>query len=145
LLWGECGHGTGLRPGDVLNFRLESGEINDTINMAAVRLSSKVKPVMTPPRPNEPISGLLGSALDEANARPISVDLSHATVRDVLDHMCLQSGRGAWLVVYPPVPSRTRAGFLKTVWLEKSEIVDDAPFFPSWRFLLWGEVPTVHN
>ena len=132
-------------PGDVLNSRLESGEINSTINMAAVGLSNMVKPMMTPARPNEPISVLGGSILEDGNARRIFVDLGHATVREVLDRMCLESGRGAWLVAYPPVPSRTRAGFLKTVWLEDSEVVDDTSFFPSWRFLHWGEVPAILN
>jgi len=132
-------------PSDVLNFRLESVKIDDTINVAAVNLMSRVKPVMTPPRPSEPTAVLGGSILEDGGARAISVASDHATVREILDRLCLESGRGAWVVAYPPVPGKTRAGFLKTVWLEKSIIVEDGAFFPSWRFLHWGEMPAVRD
>jgi hypothetical protein len=131
---------------DVLNYHLDSFAINDTqVGVAAVQLQVDVKPVMAPRLPNEPNDMMMLDVLESWADRRMTLRFEKTTVREILDRLCVEADRGGWVVAYPAVPAKTRAGFLKTVQLTDSTVVEDAPFFPSGVFLEWSQVPMVRD
>jgi len=124
--------------GDILNVRIRSFEVQGRlVNSAAAQLARQVQPIMVPPDPNVPrgSSFSIGSGGDDQR---VTLALQDVTVRDVLDKLCLSSNRNVWIVAYPPAPTKTRGGFLKTVRLDTSVQREDDRFFPEWTLLEWG-------
>jgi hypothetical protein len=129
---------------DILNYRLDSFALrNASANEAAVKLVGEVKPLVAPRLPNEPNAQMGVSILGSSADRQMTLRFEKATVREILDRICVETDRGGWVVAYPPVPAKTRAGFLKTVRLSDSTVDEDWRFFPSWYVLSWREVPMV--
>ncbi len=124
--------------GDILNTRIRSFEVQDRfVNDAAHQLARQVQPIMVPPDPNR--KGAWGASIASGSGdQRVTFALQNATVRDVLDKLCLSAGLKVWIVAYPPAPTKTRGGFLKTVRLDRTVMRDDDDFFPDWAFLEWG-------
>jgi hypothetical protein len=126
-------------PNDVLNTRLGSFEVNnERVAFASYRLERLVKPIMVPPDPARVTGGVAASILSGLGDQEVTFRLESATVRDVLDRLCVSAHRNIWIVAYPPVPAKTAAGFLKMVPLDSNVIVEDEGFCPNWVFLVWG-------
>jgi hypothetical protein len=126
---------------DVLNTRIGTFEVRgETVAMAAhARLANRVLDIMVPQDPNgSSHRSLGGSTLSGAGDGVVTFRIEDATVRDVLDKLCLSAGLNIWIVAYPPRSVKTRAGFLKTISLFDSVVRSDATFVPSWQFLPWG-------
>lgn len=126
---------------DVLNANIGMFEVrNQAVTMAAYGvLAGRVRDIMVPPDPGWPKQAMTINILGGLGDGVVSFRMEHATVRDVLDKLCLGAGLSIWIVAYPPTPVKTRAGFLKTVPLVgNSNVSSDSRFVPSWQFLPWG-------
>lgn len=124
-------------PGDIVNLRIGSFEVNNQfVNFAAYQLALKAKTVVAPRRSAQ--GGWGASIASGLGDRRVTFRVEDATVRDVLDRLCLAAGMNIWVVAYPKEPAKTQAGYLKTIRLDRSVPDEDEAFFPSWAFLVWG-------
>lgn len=125
---------------DVLNTRIGMFEVHDQFVSSAAYgdLAGRVLKIMEPPDPSGDNAVVGGSILIGLGDGRVTFRIEDATVRDVLDKLCLSSRLNIWVVAYPPEPSMTRGGFLKTISLLESGLRDDRDFIPSWEFLPWG-------
>jgi hypothetical protein len=132
---------------DVLNTHIGTFEVWDrTVTVVAYYdLTNRVRDIMVPPGPNGPHGGGMMDILSGRGDGVVTFRIEDATVRDVLDKLCLSAGLNIWIVAYPPKPVKTRAGFLKTISLLESAARDDPTFVPSWQFSPWGGVVPVIN
>jgi hypothetical protein len=126
-------------PGNILNVRVPSFEVRDEyVNMASRRLELLAHSIVVPPDPAEASLGSGGSMATGSGDRKTSFRLQNATVRDILDKLCLAADLHVWIVGYPPEsPTRTAAGFVRTTTVILDLTVDDK-FQPVWIFPEWG-------
>jgi hypothetical protein len=125
---------------NILNTRIGTFQVNnEPVMFAAYRLAVQVRRTMVPPDPNRPPIGRAASISSGDGDRPVTFTIEDATVRDVLDKLCLSAGLNVWVVAYPAEPAKTRGGFLKTVPLHGGVQEDDDYFLPDWNFLKWGQ------
>jgi hypothetical protein len=125
---------------DVLNARIGMFEVHDQLVSSAAYwdLAARVRKITEPPDPNGEIASMAGNIISGLGDGRVTFRIEDATVRDVLDKLCLSAGLNIWVVAYPPEPSMTRGGFFKTISLRESAVRNDRDFIPSWQFLPWG-------
>jgi hypothetical protein len=124
---------------NILNTRIGEFQANrEYVRFAASRLGRQLLPIMVPPDPTRAPEGWGSSIATGKGDRPVTFIIENATVRDVLDKLCLAADLNMWVVAYPSEPAKSRGGFLKTIRLDEAVPPEDDHFYLVFHFLFWG-------
>lgn len=110
------------------------------VNVPVVSRTATLRRGTSPGLPS-PGSGTAGSIAAGSGDRRVSLKVRNATVRNILDRLCLAADLRIWVVSYPPRFTITKGGFRRTVALHTDVSVPDEEQ-PQWVFLPWGVEPT---
>lgn len=138
-------------PHSFLDMRINRFDVqHEFVAVASYRLRRLVNvPVMsrrdtspsntTPGSPSSG-SGTAGSITSGSGDRRVSLKVRNATVRTILDRLCLAADLRIWVVTYPPRFTTTKDGFRRTAALHTDVSVPDDEQ-PMWVFLPSGVEP----
>lgn len=100
------------------------------------RLHELIAMTMVPTSPSSGPVGTAGSQLSSGGERLLTVHLSHATVRDVLDRLALASDRKIWVVTFVDGSTPTRFWRTRSLWSSEIPADDQQPVWDNFR---WGD------
>lgn len=110
----------------------------EVVEIASRRLRERVKLTVSPPKPQPGGGGVGSSLLTNPDDPQISLQLSNASVEEILDALAVASARKIWIVTFSESPSLTPTGFRRTLSLWNSTPMSDDEQ-PVWDMFHWGE------